>query len=59
VNFSISLFQQFIFFNYFAANIIDAAANYDGLNLKSVASSNDTSYKYCAKKNTSSSLKAW
>ena len=59
VNFSISLFHTFIFFNYLAANIIEAAANYDGLNLKRVASRRDTSCKYYAKKNTSSSFRAW
>jgi hypothetical protein len=58
VNFSISLFQTLIFFNYLAANIIEAAANYDGLNLKRVASRRDTSCKYYAKKNTSSSFNA-
>jgi hypothetical protein len=46
VNFSISLFQQLIFFNYFADKIRAAAANYDGLNLRRVASRRAISYKY-------------
>jgi hypothetical protein len=40
------LFQQFIFLNYFADKIIDAAAIYDGLNFSRDASRRAISYKY-------------
>lgn len=37
-NYSISLFQQFIFFSCLDANIMEAAAIYDYLNFKRLAS---------------------
>ena len=57
-NFSISLFQQFIFFSCLVARIIDAAATSLGMNLSREASSSWISCRYYAKKKTSSSLQA-
>ena len=57
-NCSISLFQQFIFFNYLLAKIIEAAAICDYLNFRREASKSWISCKYWAQKKTSSSLSA-
>jgi len=45
-NFSISLFQQFIFFSYFDERISEDAASCDGLNRRSDASSSEISWRY-------------